>query len=66
LFFSNYLAKDGMAQAQEIASQFVTFYYATFDKNRSDLLPLYRDVSMLSFEGKDWNWAGIACGNLVF
>lgn len=41
-----------MANVNEIATQFVNFYYATFDRNRAELLPLYRDMSMLSFEGK--------------
>ncbi|SZE99710.1 unnamed protein product [Blumeria hordei] len=35
---------------QEIARQFTTFYYNTFDKNRQDLKPLYSDVSMFTFE----------------
>ncbi|KAK9378912.1 uncharacterized protein V2V93DRAFT_374498 [Kockiozyma suomiensis] len=34
----------------EIANQFVKFYYDTFDSNRSGLAGLYRDNSMLTFE----------------
>ncbi|TDL27636.1 nuclear transport factor 2 [Rickenella mellea] len=34
-----------------IAQEFTTFYYATFDGDRSALRNLYRPTSMLSFEG---------------
>jgi len=34
-----------------IATQFTTFYYTTFDTDRSGLAPLYRNESMLTFEG---------------
>ncbi|EIM89932.1 nuclear transport factor 2 [Stereum hirsutum FP-91666 SS1] len=40
-----------MADATAIAKQFTDFYYTTFDTNRASLQSLYRDVSMLSFEG---------------
>ncbi|KAI9832895.1 MAG: Nuclear transport factor 2 [Sarea resinae] len=33
------------------ADQFVAFYYKTFDENRQNLAMLYRDESMLTFEG---------------
>ncbi|KAG0025403.1 Nuclear transport factor 2 [Podila clonocystis] len=36
---------------EAVADQFVNFYYQTFDSNRHGLAPLYRDSSMLSFEG---------------
>ncbi|KAF9276475.1 Nuclear transport factor 2 [Mortierella antarctica] len=36
---------------EQIGDQFVDFYYQTFDSNRAGLAPLYRDTSMLSFEG---------------
>ncbi|KAL4896960.1 hypothetical protein BDV59DRAFT_82246 [Aspergillus ambiguus] len=39
-----------MADFQNIAQQFVTFYYQTFDSNRQGLSGLYRDQSMLTFE----------------
>ncbi|AEO64263.1 dbda3107-72ad-41c9-b189-97450e35555f [Thermothielavioides terrestris] len=35
---------------QSIAKQFVEHYYATFDSNRTGLLPLYRENSMLTFQ----------------
>ncbi|KAF8626331.1 hypothetical protein AX15_004992 [Amanita polypyramis BW_CC] len=40
-----------MADINSIAQQFTDFYYSTFDSNRSDLSSLYRDTSMLTFEG---------------
>ncbi|KAM5542635.1 hypothetical protein V8D89_003596 [Ganoderma adspersum] len=40
-----------MADIQSIAKQFTDFYYSTFDTNRAGLQSLYRDVSMLSWEG---------------
>ncbi|KAF7316955.1 Nuclear transport factor 2 [Mycena chlorophos] len=35
----------------EVAGQFINYYYQTFDSNRANLASLYRDSSMLSFEG---------------
>ncbi|KAI5360408.1 Putative nuclear transport factor 2 domain, NTF2-like domain superfamily [Septoria linicola] len=35
---------------QNVAKQFVEYYYKTFDTNRSALAALYRDQSMLTFE----------------
>ncbi|GAM88017.1 hypothetical protein ANO11243_060460 [Dothideomycetidae sp. 11243] len=35
---------------QAIAQQFTEFYYKTFDADRQQLLPLYKDHSMLTFE----------------
>nr|GAT60892.1 nuclear transport factor 2 [Mycena chlorophos] len=41
-----------MAQnIDEVAAQFINYYYQTFDSNRANLASLYRDSSMLSFEG---------------
>ncbi|ORE09203.1 nuclear transport factor 2 [Rhizopus microsporus var. microsporus] len=40
-----------MADINTLATQFVNFYYDTFDSNRSNLQGLYRDNSMLTFEG---------------
>jgi len=40
-----------MADINAVAEQFTTFYYQSFDSNRSSLGPLYRDTSMLTFEG---------------
>jgi len=34
----------------EVATQFVNFYYNTFDTNRAGLAALYRTDSMLTFE----------------
>ncbi|KAF9533512.1 nuclear transport factor 2 [Crepidotus variabilis] len=35
-----------------IAKQFTDFYYSTFDTNRASLGSLYRDTSMLTWEGQ--------------
>ncbi|KAL2888149.1 Nuclear transport factor 2 [Ceratocystis lukuohia] len=35
---------------EEVAKQFVTYYYETFSTNRKGLVTLYRDNSMLTFE----------------
>ncbi|KIM49494.1 hypothetical protein M413DRAFT_438679 [Hebeloma cylindrosporum] len=40
-----------MADINTIAQQFVDFYYQTFAGTRSQLKGLYRDHSMLTFEG---------------
>ncbi|KAF8738528.1 hypothetical protein AX14_011179 [Amanita brunnescens Koide BX004] len=40
-----------MADINTIAAQFTNFYYTTFDSDRSALASLYRDSSMLTFEG---------------
>ncbi|PPR03940.1 hypothetical protein CVT26_001145 [Gymnopilus dilepis] len=40
-----------MADINTIAKQFVDFYYQTFAGNRTGLKSLYRDHSMLTFEG---------------
>ncbi|VDB83265.1 unnamed protein product [Peniophora sp. CBMAI 1063] len=40
-----------MADINAIANQFTDFYYSTFDSNRQGLSSLYRDHSMLTFEG---------------
>lgn len=34
----------------DIAKQFCDFYYQTFDADRKQLGPLYRDQSMLTYE----------------
>lgn len=43
-----------MTTPSEIASQFVQFYYEKFDTDRSQLAPLYRDHSMLTFEASEF------------
>ncbi|KAJ2777958.1 Nuclear transport factor 2 [Coemansia javaensis] len=40
-----------MSVLSATAKEFVEYYYSTFDKDRSGLLPLYRDVSMMTWEG---------------
>ncbi|KAH6647568.1 nuclear transport factor 2 [Truncatella angustata] len=35
---------------EEVANQFVTFYYSQFDSDRKQLSALYREQSMLTFE----------------
>ncbi|KAL4065279.1 hypothetical protein V8B97DRAFT_2108732 [Scleroderma yunnanense] len=40
-----------MADINSIAKQFTDFYYNTFDVNRANLSSLYRESSMLTFEG---------------
>ncbi|KAF5379872.1 hypothetical protein D9757_007198 [Collybiopsis confluens] len=40
-----------MAEINAIAKQFVDFYYSTFDSNRANLSSLYREQSMLTWEG---------------
>ncbi|KAK0641087.1 nuclear transport factor 2 [Cercophora newfieldiana] len=34
----------------QLLAQFVTHYYSTFDADRKNLAPLYRDTSMLTFQ----------------
>jgi len=40
-----------MGDYQTVATQFVDFYYNTFDTNRQNLKSLYRATSVLTFEG---------------
>ncbi|KAF9072872.1 nuclear transport factor 2 [Rhodocollybia butyracea] len=40
-----------MAEINAIAKQFTDFYYSTFDANRPNLSSLYREGSMLTWEG---------------
>ncbi|KAF9793310.1 nuclear transport factor 2 [Thelephora terrestris] len=39
-----------MAHFTTVAERFTAIYYSTFDRNRSELFPLYRDRSMLTWE----------------
>jgi hypothetical protein len=41
-----------MANIQQIGEAFVRHYYAVFDSNRAGLQGLYREQSLLSFEGE--------------
>jgi hypothetical protein len=38
------------ASFEDVAKQFIEFYYNTFDTDRNQLNSLYRDQSMLTFE----------------
>ncbi|KAI0655517.1 nuclear transport factor 2 [Cubamyces menziesii] len=40
-----------MADINAVAKQFTDFYYTTFDTSRAGLQSLYRDNSMLTWEG---------------
>ncbi|ORX51279.1 nuclear transport factor 2 [Hesseltinella vesiculosa] len=43
-----------MADITSVAKAFVEFYYQTFDSGRQQLAPLYRNDSMLTFEGQQF------------
>ncbi len=47
-----------MADINAIASEFVNFYYRAFDSDRPSLRVLYRDYSMLTFEGQSCQGSG--------
>ncbi|KAI9499543.1 hypothetical protein BDB00DRAFT_752822 [Zychaea mexicana] len=47
-----------MSDFNQVAEAFVKFYYETFDSNREQLGPLYREHSMLTFEGQQFSGAG--------
>ncbi|CAG8589115.1 9645_t:CDS:2 [Ambispora gerdemannii] len=40
-----------------IASEFIKYYYSVFEQDRSGLATLYRDQSMLTFEGNQFQGA---------
>eukprot|EP00842_Homolaphlyctis_polyrhiza_P005253 jgi/Hompol1/5729/HPOL_004657-RA len=48
-----------MSDINQIAKSFVDFYYSTFDRNRAELAPLYKPISMLTFEGQQHAGAAI-------
>ncbi|KAI1908160.1 Nuclear transport factor 2 [Ophidiomyces ophidiicola] len=50
---------------QNVAQQFVEYYYKTFDENRADLSPLYRDHSMLTFENSSIQGTGLIVEKLM-
>ncbi|KAI9353145.1 nuclear transport factor 2 [Pilaira anomala] len=54
-----------MADINEIATAFTKFYYETFDRSRQELLSLYRDPSMLTFEGQQFVGASNVVEKLV-
>ncbi|KIJ69654.1 hypothetical protein HYDPIDRAFT_106304 [Hydnomerulius pinastri MD-312] len=47
-----------MADLTSVAKQFTDYYYTQFDIDRSQLAPLYRDKSMLTFEGEQFQGTG--------
>ncbi|GAA6063836.1 hypothetical protein JCM10212_003998 [Sporobolomyces blumeae] len=48
------MSPSTQADINAIAQQFTEFYYNQFDSDRKGLAPLYRDHSMLSFEGQQF------------
>ncbi|KAL7622398.1 Nuclear transport factor 2 [Parahypoxylon ruwenzoriense] len=42
------------ANLEDVAFSFVQYYYNQFDQNRSGLVTLYRDASMLTFESSSF------------
>jgi Nuclear transport factor 2 (NTF2) domain len=44
-----------MATPDAVAKSFVDFYYQAFDRSRQELAPLYKDHSMLTFEGQQFS-----------
>ncbi|KAI9313916.1 hypothetical protein BX666DRAFT_1974766 [Dichotomocladium elegans] len=54
-----------MADFNAVAKAFVEFYYQTFDESRGKLTPLYRDQSMLTFEGQQFSGASNIVEKLV-
>ncbi|CEP19186.1 hypothetical protein [Parasitella parasitica] len=46
-----------MADINAVAKAFTEFYYRTFDNDREQLYSLYRDFSMLTFEGQQFSGA---------
>ncbi|KAH9271045.1 hypothetical protein BASA83_006798 [Batrachochytrium salamandrivorans] len=52
-------AFNSMSDPNVIAKSFVDFYYASFDRNRAELAPLYKEGSMLSFEGQQYAGSAI-------
>ncbi|CAG7846065.1 SubName: Full=Related to nuclear transport factor {ECO:0000313/EMBL:CCA66868.1} [Serendipita indica DSM 11827] len=50
-----------MADINAVARQFAEYYYGKFSANRADLVPLYREQSMLTFESSQH----IGVGNIA-
>ncbi|KAJ2969148.1 hypothetical protein NQ176_g8822 [Zarea fungicola] len=46
----NLLTKNWWKDYEDVAKQFIEFYYNQFDGDRNSLATLYRDQSMLTFE----------------
>ncbi|KAJ3287882.1 nuclear transport factor 2 [Rhizoclosmatium globosum] len=49
----------------QIAKGFTEFYYNAFDTNRAGLAPLYRDMSMLTYEDKQFTGVQNIVGHLA-
>ncbi|EIE88363.1 hypothetical protein G6F46_007265 [Rhizopus delemar] len=43
-----------MSGIDSVAKSFVDYYYSTFDTNRAALISLYKEESMLTFEGQQF------------
>jgi hypothetical protein len=54
-----------MADASAIGTEFVKFYYATFDAGRAGLAGLYKPQSMLTFEGQPFQGTEAIIGKLT-
>ncbi|KAI8093829.1 uncharacterized protein BX664DRAFT_330681 [Halteromyces radiatus] len=54
-----------MADFNAVAKAFVEFYYQTFDTSRQNLTSLYRNNSMLTFEGQQFQGAANITEKLV-
>jgi len=54
-----------MAAITQVATQFAEYYYSTFSADRPLLLTLYRDTSMLTFEGTETMGAAEIAKKLV-
>lgn len=53
-----------MADINQVADQFVKYYYQTFTSNRANLVSLYDATSMLSFEGEQFQGPEAIAGKL--
>eukprot|EP01006_Ploeotia_vitrea_P064469 TRINITY_DN87934_c0_g1_i1.p1 TRINITY_DN87934_c0_g1~~TRINITY_DN87934_c0_g1_i1.p1 ORF type:complete len:124 (+),score=1.12 TRINITY_DN87934_c0_g1_i1:67-438(+) len=51
-------------QWQQVGESFVTFYYGQFDSDRSKLEAVYKDQSLLTFEGSQFQGTGNILGKL--
>ncbi|CAO3647505.1 unnamed protein product [Cunninghamella echinulata] len=54
-----------MANIDALAQNFVNYYYQTFDSDKSKLHTLYREGSMLTFEGQQHGGANSITQKLV-
>jgi len=54
-----------MADVNAVAKQFVEYYYNVFAQDRSQLMALYRDSSMLSWEAQPFQGARNIIGKLT-